>query len=133
MAAKIVRDIDRTPFWVVRRAPTEHGFDLLHGRRLGGRSNAIILTVRLAVHLRKAHRRAVDPGLPISRPALARLRKRLGIQREAPKVRPAAWWAAHKAELREWSTARFARRYSVTRTTVARWKRKFYEIGRAHV
>ena len=84
----VVADIDGTEYYVTRRVPTQHGWDIIYGiplTRAGGtRPPMLILTPTLRTHMQARatiyHSGPID--LPICEAMAVRLRRRLGIARK---------------------------------------------------
>jgi len=121
--------------WDVREyRSTAHGFDLLlgfpHGHargRAGAGGQRVVVTPQLAAFLRGNSRRPIRSlGLPISTPAVGRVRKLLGINR----YDGGAWFEARAGDLADLTYEAFAAKYAAERgvspATVGRWARRFF-------
>lgn len=126
---ELVTDIDGAQWEVTERRRTKHGFTLLLGlppfRRdllTGGRR--LIITPELFNYCQQ-HRivKGAMYDLPISAPALHKLRQRLGFN-YSRDIR--AFWEADAEALKTLPLSEFAKRHNVSYQSAQNWRRKLH-------
>lgn len=114
--------------WRVEEArPTAHGWPLYLGRPIlaDGTSprqgKTVIPTPELREHLTATIEHPYALDLPLCVPAIARLRKELGLQWHPHRRQ---WWADREAELQAMSQEAFGAKYGLTQSGVSQELRK---------
>jgi hypothetical protein len=122
----IISDCFGKPWLVDEVRPTAHGWCLYLGRPLSPegiserRGSTAIATPKLRDHLAATMETPYDVDLPLSGPAIARLRKLLGLTwREYRRQ----WWEERTRDLDRMTEEEFGRKHGVAQSAVS-WKLK---------